>query len=38
MALDGRGMAKNQAQGRAWLEEAAAKGSPVACHNLACSC
>ena len=29
MALDGRGMAKNQAQGRAWLEEAAAKGEPV---------
>ncbi|MET0743649.1 MAG: tetratricopeptide repeat protein, partial [Microvirga sp.] len=35
MALDGRGMDKNQAQGRAWLEEAASKGEPSACYNLA---
>jgi TPR repeat protein len=35
MAVDGRGMKKDPAQGRAWLEQAAAKGEPVASYNLA---
>jgi TPR repeat protein len=35
MALEGRGLDRNQNQGRTWLEEACAKNNPVACHNLA---
>jgi TPR repeat protein len=35
MALDGRGMDKNPGQGKAWLEQAAAKGEPAASYNLA---
>jgi TPR repeat protein len=35
MAADGRGMKKDPAQARDWLEKAAAKGEPTASYNLA---
>ena len=35
MAIDGRGMDKDPAQGKAWLEDAARKGEPAASYNLA---